>query len=151
MNRCLFCVASACPASLRWALGCFTQFLQNRDRIYFFVIQILPVYPPRSGQPGVALDDLVRCDYEIQRNIMRFQLDFLVNDLDRMYSRNYWSSGGNFACLSREPVLEVRIPAALADSRSIAADRNRSAQDQVDGLHLSQPYLAAELERAFYA
>src|SRR5262249_23419502 len=66
-----------------------------------------------------------------------------------MNCRYYRGPGRDLACLAGQSVLEVRISAALADSRSVAADCNRSAEDQVHRLHFTQRHLAAELERAF--
>src|SRR5215831_3978164 len=99
----------------------------------------------------MALDDLIRRDYEVERNIVWLQLYLFVDDLNRVNSRDYRSPGRDLVDLAPQSKFQVRVSAAFTDSRPISPDGNRAAQDQVNRLHFGQPDRAAELECAFYA
>src|SRR5262245_23642702 len=54
----------------------------------------------------------------------------------------------DLALLAQETVLEVAVPAALADTRPVAPHPDRAAHDQVDGPHLPRRHRSAVAARA---
>jgi len=90
-----------------------SHFPQHRDRFDFFAIQVLPINTPRPRQPRMALDDLIRRDYEIQRNIVGLEFYLFLHDLDWMNACDYRSPSRNLACFAPQSIFQVRIPAGL--------------------------------------
>src|SRR5215467_1896872 len=99
--------------------------LQHRDRFDFFAIQVLPINAARPRQPRMALDDLIRRDYEIQWNIVGLQFYLLLHDLKRMNACYYRGPSSNLPCFAPQSIFQVRIPAAFSDPGSVSADRDR--------------------------
>src|SRR5262249_46581369 len=112
---------------------------------------VFPVDALWLWQSGVAGDDFIRRDDEVEWNIVGFQLDFLLNDLNRMDAGDYRSPAHYLSRLYGEPVLQIGIAAALSNSGAVPPDRHRSAQDQIHPLHLLHGNQAPIFERAFDA
>jgi len=115
------------------------------------VIEIFPIDALRLCELCLAVDDLIRRYDEVNRNVVRLEREPVGDYLERV-------NGGDDRCvrsdnpdLKRYRVFEIRVTSALSKTRAVAANRDRTAKDQIDRFHLRHCDLPAEFKRALDA
>ena len=98
------------------------QLLQKGNQLYLFFVEIFPIDSLRFRELRLAIDYLVGRHNEINRDVMRFQLELLINDLKRMNGGDDRSSSSDDSGFKRDRVFEVRVAAAFSDSRAVSTN-----------------------------
>src|SRR5260370_9043249 len=105
--------------------------LQQRYRPDLFLVKKDTIDRIRTGQTRTGVDGFLWRDAEIDRNVVRLQVDFVVNDLQCMYCSNNRCIPFDYPGFERDGEFQVGIATAFPYAPPLTTHPYPSAQDHV--------------------
>ena len=87
---------------------------------------------PAGARTPLHLDHRARRGDQVDRDVVGGHEQVLAQDLDRVHGGGDDRVAVHLARLAQQPVLEVRVAAALADPRALEVHRHRAGEHEVE-------------------